>query len=46
MLKIFGFIVLLALSGWASLYFLGAMEILVKWTNWKRLTDEDLETID
>ena len=34
MAKIFGFIVLLALSGWASLYFLGAMEILVKWKFW------------
>lgn len=45
MAKIFGFIVLLALSGWASLYFLGAMEILVKWTNWKRLTDEDLKMV-
>lgn len=45
MAKIFGFIVLLALSGWASLYFLGAMEILVKWTNWKRLTDEDRKMV-
>lgn len=45
MIKIFGFIVLLALSGWASLYFLGAMEILVKWTNWKRLTDEDRKMV-
>ena len=45
MIKIFGFIVLSALTYYAGLYFLGAVEILVKWTNWKRLTDEDHKII-
>ena len=45
MIKIFGFIVLSTLTYYAGLYFLGAVEILIKWTNWKRLTDEDHKMI-
>lgn len=45
MIKIFGFIVLSALTYYAGLYFLGAVEILIKWTNWKRLRDEDYKMI-
>ena len=45
MLKIFGFIVLSALTYYAGLLFLGAIEILIKWTNWKRLADEDYKMI-
>lgn len=45
MLKIFGFIVLSALTYYAGLYFLGTIEILIKWINWRRLADEDYKMI-
>lgn len=45
MIKLLIFVVLIAVTYYAGLFFLGAMEILVKWTNWKRLTDEDHKMI-
>ena len=45
MIKLLIFVVLIAVTYYAGLFFLGAMEILVKWTNWKRLTDEDRKMI-
>lgn len=45
MIKLLIFVVLIAVTYYAGLFFLGAMEILVNWTNWKRLTDEDHKMI-
>ena len=45
MIKLLIFVVLIAVTYYAGLFFLGAMEILVKWTNWKQLTDEDHKMI-
>lgn len=45
MIKLLIFVVLIAVTYYAGLYFLGAVEILIKWTNWKRLTDEDHKII-